>query len=266
MNALIPPPSSPFDALKRFDDDGEFWFARELMEPLGYATWENFAESIRRARAACRNAGESVELNFRDTTKNSTGRGRPAADVRLTRFAAYLVAMNGDPDKSEIASAQAYFAIKTREAEIGAVGSQAALTVDPHTRMLQRVELTAARLSVLAIPGLHLDPRWVAAKSQELAAIALGEQPPALGESFMTVSDYLDEKGLTAGQQRRAAGVFGGALKDAYRAVHKREPKLIPRFVNGKDRMVGGYTEADRGLFDQVWAARDWQSFVERGK
>lgn len=119
IDILVQPGESPFDALRHTDATGrEYWLGRELMPHLGYVTWENFAMAVRRARAACRNAGQIEERNFREVTKNPTSlRGRPAQDVELSRFGAYLVSMNGDPTKPEVASAQTYFATATRWAE-----------------------------------------------------------------------------------------------------------------------------------------------------
>lgn len=108
--------SSPFDMLKQYREDGtEFWSARDLMAPLGYDRWENFSAAIDRARASSDAQGNSTENLFRGVTKKSVG--RPQRDYELSRFAAYLVAMNGDPRKQEIAAAQSYFAVRTREAE-----------------------------------------------------------------------------------------------------------------------------------------------------
>lgn len=108
---------SPFDAIRHLDDRGEHWSARELMPVMGYgADWRNFVAAIDRAKVACQNTGIDPANNFGDATKVAQ-RGPAAADYRLTRYAAYLVAMNGDPRKVEIAAAQTYFAVKTREAE-----------------------------------------------------------------------------------------------------------------------------------------------------
>lgn len=114
------PGYSPFDDIKHQEDDGpEWWSAREMMPLLGYIRWENLENVIKRARSACRNAGHDPFSVFRDVTKNvevgQLTRGR--ADVQMTRFGCYLVAMNGDPDKPEIAAAQRYFALMTRIAE-----------------------------------------------------------------------------------------------------------------------------------------------------
>lgn len=97
---------------------GEYWSARDLMTLMGYDRWENFTTSIDRAMATSENLGFNSAKLFRGATKK-TG-GRPKQDYQLTRFAAYLVAMNGDPRKPQVASAQAYFTVKTREAEIAA--------------------------------------------------------------------------------------------------------------------------------------------------
>lgn len=107
---------SPFDAIRRTDDDGsEYWSARDLMPMLGYDSWRRFAESIDRAMVAATAQGFATDTLFAGAVKKSSG--RPAEDFHLARFAAYLVAMNGDPRKPEVAAAQAYFAVRTREAE-----------------------------------------------------------------------------------------------------------------------------------------------------
>lgn len=113
----ITPGANPFDKIRYQDDTGEWWSARELMPLLGYEAWRNFAEAIERAHIAARNSGYDPELHFcRLRQKGSVGRSRD--DFRLTRFACYLIAINGDPNKGEIADAQAYFVIKAREAEV----------------------------------------------------------------------------------------------------------------------------------------------------
>ncbi|UVT31585.1 antirepressor [Mycobacterium phage Mask] len=107
---------SPFDAIRRTRPDGsEFWSARDLMPLLGYGKWENFAASIERALTSAGNSGAEQAISRRQEMVAQGGATR--TDYDLSRFGAYLVAMNGDPRKAEVAAAQAYFAIRTREAE-----------------------------------------------------------------------------------------------------------------------------------------------------
>ncbi len=122
MTEIVPTAGSPFDALRQVDEHGrEHWSARELFPAFGYtADWRNAVDTIERAKAACRNSGHDTESNFGDATEmtmNVRGQRRSIPDVHLSRYGAYLVAMNGDPRKPEIAAAQTYFAVKTREAE-----------------------------------------------------------------------------------------------------------------------------------------------------
>jgi DNA-damage-inducible protein D len=112
-----------FDAIAHYDEESqiEFWYARELQPALGYARWENFQTAIKKAKTSCESAGIMVSDHFRDVTKmvgigsNTT---REINDLKLTRYACYLIAQNGDPRKDEIAFAQSYFALQTRKQEL----------------------------------------------------------------------------------------------------------------------------------------------------
>ena len=113
---------SPFDQIKQAREDGsEFWSARDLHPVMGYPRWADFQTALGRAASAAMNQGHDSNHHFRRSPKVIEG-GRwgqqEVSDYELTRFSAYLVAMNGDPNKPEVAAAQSYFAVKTREAEV----------------------------------------------------------------------------------------------------------------------------------------------------
>jgi len=111
-----------FESIKRVDKNGvEYWQARELMPLLGYQKWEKAEEVIGRAARACVNSGQVVDNHFhlsRKMVEIGSNTRREIKDWKLDRFACYLVAQNGDPNKQEIALAQTYFAIQTRKQEI----------------------------------------------------------------------------------------------------------------------------------------------------
>jgi hypothetical protein len=114
--------SNPFDSIRHFDESGnEYWSARELMPLLGYSSWRRFDDAIDRAKLSIEHTGGCIKSNITEAVnlvKRAHGGGSSQLNYRLSRYACYLVAMNGDPRKPEIAAAQSYFVAKTRQAEV----------------------------------------------------------------------------------------------------------------------------------------------------
>jgi DNA-damage-inducible protein D len=106
---------SKLESIKQRTNKGlEYWRARELQPILGYQYWQNFEEVIKRAMMSAASAGLNAENQFSATTNMVTvgsGAQRQVGDFFLTRYACYLMAMNGDPSKPEIAFAQTYCAV-----------------------------------------------------------------------------------------------------------------------------------------------------------
>lgn len=111
-----------FEGIKHINEHGqEYWLARELQKALEYSRWENFANAIERAMVACVNSGIEPDDHFREVTKMvqiGSRAGRGIEDYELSRYACYLIVMNGDPQKEVIAVGQTYFAVKTRQQEL----------------------------------------------------------------------------------------------------------------------------------------------------
>ena len=111
-----------FEAIKRFSPyEAEYWSARELGKLLGYDSWRNFEAAIKRAMTSCQQTGQNVEEHFVKTNSLvdiGLGANRDLEDYLLSRYACYLIAQNGDPNKLEIALAQQYFIVSTRENEL----------------------------------------------------------------------------------------------------------------------------------------------------
>lgn len=111
-----------FEEIKQVDENGiEFWYARDLMSILEYSKWGNFVKVINKAKLSLENTDITKSKHFADVgktiqmPKNAT---KEIHDVKLTRYACYLIVQNADPRKKAIALGQRYFAIQTRKQEL----------------------------------------------------------------------------------------------------------------------------------------------------
>lgn len=154
----ITPAGSPFDAIRRVDEDGEHWTGREMQPLMEYPRWEDFATVIEKAK-------DSLALvEGRDQAEHHFGRSRSDGgrwgnqrldDYRLSRFAAYLTAMAGDDTKEAVAHARVYFATKTREAEIAPPSTTVALPQDYEEALTELLEKVRQN-KVLAVENAKL--------------------------------------------------------------------------------------------------------------
>lgn len=113
---------SLFESIKHINEYGEeFWYARELQIALEYKQWRRFENVINKAKEACENSENNVNIHFANVGKTSpmpNGGVKEIGDIELSRYACYLIVQNADPRKKVIALGQTYFAVKTRQQEL----------------------------------------------------------------------------------------------------------------------------------------------------
>lgn len=237
MTNAITATTSPFDAIKQVRPDAsEYWSARDLMGLLGYDKWERFNGAIERAMVTAQNQGFNVENNFPGAGKpiiSGKGREQIIKDYELTRYAAYLVAMNGDPRKPEIASAQSYFAIQTRVAET----SQVDEPKKPETKlewMRAAVEAEEARLAleaenkVLAPKAKAYDTFLDAKGSVDVQRAAQLLTRAGISTGQKRLFSYLDEIKWTSKPMGRSRRAMQTAVDSGYvelKAMSYKHPR-----------------------------------------
>ncbi len=135
-----------FEGLRQVDEDGnEYWMARQLAGVLDYSQYRHFLPVIERAKEACLLSGQPVDDHMEDVLTMVTigsGAKRSVDDIRLSRYACYLIVQNGDPSKPVIANGQTYFAIQTRRQELADDANFSRLSED-EKRLAIRNELAA---------------------------------------------------------------------------------------------------------------------------
>jgi len=217
------------DSAKRLSKrGGEYWMGREIQKILGYLTWESFQNVIKRARMACASTGLDDNDHFRDTTKVMVvgkGASMQVSDCYLTRYACYLIAMNGETSKPEIGAAQTYFAVQTRRQEI-----QDQLT-DAERRLQLRDRVKNANKSLMS-----------AAKKAGVQRYAIFQDAGYQGLYEMGLTEIKQSKGLSdkenlldrAGRTELAANEF---------RITQTEEKLVRDRIDTESRAINTHRE-----------------------
>lgn len=226
------------DAAKHISKNGgEYWLGREIQPILGYDKWDNFKNVAEKARQACKSAGVETKYHFLDTGKMITaGKGAQLQreDIYLTRYACYLIAMNGDSSKPEIGSAQTYFAIQTRRQELSDLSLNDQNRLELRERVKEAVKhlnSAAARSGVLNYAFFH-DAGYRGLYGMGLKAIKARKGIPER-------DDLMD----CVGREELAANEF---------RFTQTEGRLKRESIKGADRAEQVHNEVGRKVRDAI--------------
>ncbi|MFF5703375.1 phage antirepressor KilAC domain-containing protein [Streptomyces sp. NPDC012794] len=241
--------ASPFDQIRREDEIGEYWLARDLQPLLGYARWEDFKHSIERAKQAITNTGQAAHLHASERPEASGNTFR--SNYRLSRYGSYMVAMNGDPRKVEVAAAQTYFAIQTRRAELAPEPSRPMSELEmarQYVMALEREEQVKAELAIAAPKA----GKWDEFLNAE-GLCGMTELADLLHTDVRTLTGWMVDVGWFRKQTSRAGGnrnLPRKPLQDAGSFVVKQETK------NGFNFPVAYATAKGIDMVVDVWPKR----------
>ena len=226
-----------FDSIKHLNPyNVEYWQARELMPLLGYATkWQNFESVIKKAIISCEQTGNIVADHFTDASKMiETGKGahRQVKDYYLSRLACYLIAMNGDPRKEEIATAQNYFAVSTRSHEIHQLYQEQQARIEIR---LQVAEGNKNLSEAAAQAGVRSESFGVFHDSGYLGLYAMDSEDIRLHKGIPEGSEILDHMG----SEELAANLF---------RITQTDGKLRRERIVGEDRAIETHFGVGRAI------------------
>jgi DNA-damage-inducible protein D len=228
------------EALKRTNSQGDdFWIGREVFPVLGYATWDSFSSVIQRAEASILSTGGEPSHHIRHTTKLvgvGSGGKRRVGECFLSRGACYLIAMNGDPAKPEVAGAQHYFAIQARNAELAQQESadQKRLTLrDRVSSAFKRVSAVAEDHGVTRFPFFHN------ARFQGLYGKSRKEVDQSKG---IAEGEHLFDR---AGALELSAHEF---------QMHLAATKIVNEGINGEERCIDANLEVAKEVRKTILA------------
>jgi len=141
---------SVFEQIKQFDENGnEYWTARQLAKVLEYTDFRNFSAVVSKAKEACKNSSQDILdhfVEFNEMVSIGLKIQRQIENIKLSRYACYLVVQNADPSKEVVAQGQTYFAVQTRIREIQQMEEYNRLASEEERRLFLRDELSRQNL------------------------------------------------------------------------------------------------------------------------
>ncbi len=178
-----------FDSISQRNVHGElYWSARDLAPLLGYKKWQRFEDAIQRAIESCRNNGNTVESHFTPSEKKIVGGHgslQSAKDWLLSRYGCWLIAMNGDVRKPEVAAAQAYFLVSTKENEMHK------LRLQQEERLKYREKVSEGNKSLFEAATLS---------SVRKSHLGVFEDSGILGQYTLTTAGLEDKRDIPSGE------------------------------------------------------------------
>ena len=242
-----------FESIKQINPYGmEYWSARALAPLLAYTKWQNFTTALQRAMIACEQSGQIQTDHFTGTSKVITagkGASHTVRDYFLSRYACYLVALNGDPRKPAIAAAQTYFVIAAREKELADLYLEQAKRLQLRLRVAennQKLAEAAAQAGVRSQSFGQFQQAGYKAMYHGLGVTELKERkgiPPSaelldhMGRAELSANDFritqTEEKLRQEQVQGEAAAIathraVGERVRQAIRDIGGRLPEDLP--------------------------------------
>ena len=234
-----------FEDIKHINEYGqEFWYARELSKVLGYKDFRNFELIIFKAMENCKNSNQEIDDHFGETTEMvniGSNAKRGFKSYKLSRYAAYLILLNADPDKPIVALGKTYFAVKTRQQEL--IDNYDSLSEDQKRLAIRYEMIEHNKQLVAAAKDAGVDTSMDYAKFQNYGYMGL--------YGGLKAKDIHEKKGLKKSQNILDHMGYEELAANLFRAT-QTEAKLKRENIKGKDNANQTHYDVGKEVRDTI--------------
>lgn len=234
-----------FEDIKHINEYGqEFWYARELREVLGYTEYNKFLPTIQKAIKTCEQSGIAVSDHFAEVSEMvsiGSNAKRKMPSFQLSRYACYLIVMNGDPRKKIIALGKTYFAVKTRQQEL--IDNYDSLSEDQKRLAIRYEMIEHNKQLVAAAKDAGVDTSMDYAKFQNYGYMGL--------YGGLKAKDIHEKKGLKKSQNILDHMGYEELAANLFRAT-QTEAKLKRENIKGKDNANQTHYDVGKEVRDTI--------------